>query len=136
MTDTDIAIFLLLNDAIEARDPDALCALWRRFAQTDTEVANAHAGVDEDDDGTRLEKSKRQRIELQRRRHHEHGTDAAADAYALEAARQDIALSIQFAVGEMAIAKAPSGVSAVRLDQREGVRQCSRHRGQVRSDVH
>lgn len=32
MTARDIAILTLLDEAIEARDAEALCALWRRFA--------------------------------------------------------------------------------------------------------
>lgn len=32
MTENEIAMLMLLDEAIEARDPVAFCALWRRFA--------------------------------------------------------------------------------------------------------
>src|SRR5262245_46899049 len=60
------------------RDADERLGLC--LAQTDAEVLDAHARVDEDDDCADLEQRERQGEEFEARRDHEHRAHAAPDA--------------------------------------------------------
>jgi hypothetical protein len=106
-----------------------------RFRQADAEVLDTHAGIDEHGHGAELEQGEGQREELQTRLDHQHGTHAAADAAALQAVRQGVALGVQLAEREMAVANPSMSASPIRLDDGECLRLRPCHRRQRSSDI-